>query len=193
MNTTFEGVDRPATESSGDRPDDRTPLDEAQGQAKKLDLNEELRNDAEEVKRFTDDQTKRAREVATNLAEKEKNFAARQMRGIANALQKVGAELEGAEQEAVGQYARKLGNSLQELARDLKDRDLGELAATAEDFGRRQPVAFLSMAALAGFAASRFLTASAGRRNHRQSATASTPAHSQATDKVFTSEERSDD
>ena len=47
----------------------------------------------------------------------------------------------------------------------MRNRDVDDLIAMAEDFGRRQPVAFMGAAALAGFLASRFLLASAKRRN----------------------------
>ncbi|MBW9064345.1 nutrient deprivation-induced protein [Rhizobium herbae] len=91
------------------------------------------------------------------------NFAARQAQGIASALEKVGAELEHGEQPQVGRYARQIGGSIQRFAREIEDRDIGEVAGMAEDFGRRQPLAFLGVAAIAGFAASRFLMASAKR------------------------------
>lgn len=91
-------------------------------------------------------------------------FAARQASGIATALQKVGAELENGEQAEVGRYAKQIGNSVQAIARNMEGKDLGEIAGMAEDFGRTQPLAFLGVAALAGLAASRFLTASAKRK-----------------------------
>ncbi len=52
---------------------------------------------------------------------------------------------------------------MQTLAKQMEGRDLGEVATMAEEFGRKQPLAFLGIAALAGLAASRFLTASAKR------------------------------
>lgn len=90
-------------------------------------------------------------------------FAARQVGGIATALQKVGAELEQSDQPQIGRYARQIGESVQAIAKNIEGRDLGEIAGMAEDFGRKQPLAFLSVAALAGLAASRFFTASAKR------------------------------
>ncbi|WP_246763375.1 nutrient deprivation-induced protein [Rhizobium sp. 007] len=91
------------------------------------------------------------------------NFAARQVGGIASALEKVGSELESSNQPEVGRYTRQIGNSVQSFAKQMEGRDLGEVATMAEDFGRKQPLAFLGIAALAGLAASRFLTASANR------------------------------
>jgi hypothetical protein len=92
------------------------------------------------------------------------NFAARQVGGVAAALEKVGAELEGSEQAEIGRYARQIGRSAQSIARQMEGKDVGEIATMAEDFGRRQPLAFLGIAALAGLTASRFLTASSKRK-----------------------------
>jgi hypothetical protein len=153
-----------ASNSSSERDPHATTKEETRTQASdNRPLGEILSGDVDEIKQLANEQTLKARTTAEQLAMKEKNFAARQLGGVATVLQNVGSELERSQQDAIGHYARKLGDSLQDLAHDMKDRDLGELAAMAEDFGRRQPVAFLSMAALAGFAASRFLTASAKR------------------------------
>jgi len=93
----------------------------------------------------------------------QKNFAARQVGGIASALEKVGSELESGDQRDVGHFAKRIGRDIQAIAIDMEGRDLGEIAGMAEDFGRREPVAFLGAAALVGLVASRFLTASATR------------------------------
>ncbi|WP_246704565.1 nutrient deprivation-induced protein [Rhizobium sp. P32RR-XVIII] len=100
---------------------------------------------------------------AKEAVSEQTNFAARQVGGIATALQKVGLELEKSDQSEVGRYARQIGSSVQSFAKQMEGRDLGEVATMAEDFGRKQPLAFLGIAALAGLAASRFLTASASR------------------------------
>jgi len=92
-------------------------------------------------------------------------FAARQIGGFATALQKVGAELENGDQAEVGRYAKQIGDSVKAIAKNMEGKDLGEIAGRAEDFGRTQPLAFLGIAALAGLAASRFLTASAARKS----------------------------
>ncbi|GLR57393.1 hypothetical protein [Rhizobium indigoferae] len=93
------------------------------------------------------------------------NFAARQVGGVATALEKVGAELEASDQPEVGRYAKQIGRSVQGFATQMKDKDIGEIAAMAEEFGRKQPLAFLGIAALAGLTASRFLTATANTSN----------------------------
>ncbi len=123
--------------------------------------------------RVSDDLSRAAEAVGTSSATvmakvqdtvaEQKNFAARQVGGIATALEKVGSELEGGDQRDVGRLASRIGKDIQAIAKDMEGRDLGEIAGMAKAFGRRQPVAFLGAAALAGLVASRFLTASAKR------------------------------
>ncbi|MDK1377356.1 MULTISPECIES: nutrient deprivation-induced protein [unclassified Sinorhizobium] len=130
-------------------------------------LQQAVREDLNDVRKFADEQAEQAREAASRAAEREKNVAARQLSGVAMALEKVGSELQQSDQQALGRYAQQIGTSLHGLARDIEGRDLGEVAGMAEDFGRKQPLAFLGIAAIAGLAASRFLTASAQRRPRR--------------------------
>jgi hypothetical protein len=130
-------------------------------------LQQAVREDLNELRQFADEQTEEAKEAVSRIAEDEKNLAARQLSGVATALEKVGGELEQSDQRALGTYAKQMGSSLQGFARDIEGRSFGEIAGMAEDFGRKQPLAFLGMAAIAGLAASRFLTASAHRRSRR--------------------------
>ncbi len=109
-------------------------------------------------------------EEATTAVQKVKDAAvekttlvARKVGGIGTALEKVAVELENSDQPQVGQYAKQIGNSVTNFAKQMEGKDLGDVATMAEQFGRKQPLAFLGVAALAGFAASRFLTASANR------------------------------
>lgn len=51
-------------------------------------------------------------------------------------------------------------NGLDELAHSLQGRSVGEMVGDLSDFGRRNPVAFMGAAALAGFALGRFARAS---------------------------------
>ncbi|MDR9777323.1 nutrient deprivation-induced protein [Rhizobium hidalgonense] len=122
-------------------------------------VSEDISAASETIRSGADSAIDKVKEVATEQT----SFAARRVGGVAKALEKVGAELEGSEQAEVGRYARQIGQSVQSFARQMEGKDLGEIANMAEDFGRRQPLAFLGIAALAGLAASRFLTASAER------------------------------
>ena len=111
--------------------------------------------------------TETAKEVASNvtdkaaeIADKQKSYAADQIGKLAGALEKVGNELKSDDANAMGGYAAELGASARQFADKVKDKNFREIASVAEEFGRRQPLAFLGLAAVAGLAASRFIMAS---------------------------------
>ncbi|MBY5461695.1 nutrient deprivation-induced protein [Rhizobium leguminosarum] len=122
-------------------------------------VSEDVSAARETIKDGADTAVEKAREVISQRT----SFAARQFGGVAMALEKAGAELEGSGQAEVGRYAKQIGQSVQTIAQRMEGKDIGEIAAMTEEFGRKQPVAFLGIAALTGLAASRFLTASAKR------------------------------
>ncbi|MEZ2126166.1 MULTISPECIES: nutrient deprivation-induced protein [unclassified Sinorhizobium] len=149
----------PQTGSGSDRPggDSQTSSTESRN------IKELLQEDFSDLKQAAEDKTTEISQAATRAAAEQKNFAARHVSNVAVAMKKIGTELEQSDEAEIGRYARQMGDSVERFARDIKDRKIGEIASMAEDFGRRQPVAFLGIAAMAGFAASRFLGASAGR------------------------------
>jgi hypothetical protein len=69
-------------------------------------------------------------------------------------------------------YARMVADNAERLASTIKNNDVDGLLNMAQDFGRQQPAAFVGVAAMLGFAASRFLLASGARAS---AATAAEP------------------
>ncbi|NHB76006.1 hypothetical protein [Rhodobacter calidifons] len=57
-----------------------------------------------------------------------------------------------------------VAEGLSSASRSLRERSVGELATDVRALARRHPGAFMAVAAVAGFAAARFLRASAARR-----------------------------
>ncbi len=108
-----------------------------------------------------------ATDKAKSFANDQKTLAAGQIGGVAAAIDKVAKELDGSDQQTIARYARDLAAGLSRFGRDVESRDVDDLMGMAQDFGRRQPIAFLGAAALAGFMASRFALASAHRREER--------------------------
>jgi hypothetical protein len=115
-----------------------------------------------------------ATDKAAEIADKQKSYVADQIGKLAGALERVGEELKSDDAGAIGGYASDLGASARQFADKVKDKDFREIAGIAEDFGRRQPLAFLGLAAVAGLAASRFIMAS------KPSATKAVPTPSDA-------------
>ncbi len=134
------------------------------------DLQQKATQDFSEIKDAAMAQASQALDKSAEMAAEKKNVVADQLAGVAEALVKVGDEMKGGDYGMVARYARDLGNSAERLARDLKNKDMSEVVSLAESFGRRQPVAFLGIAAIAGLAASRFVTASARRTGAQSSA-----------------------
>jgi hypothetical protein len=102
-------------------------------------------------------------EKAKGLASEQKDMIADQVDGVAQAVSKVAGELEASDATTAG-YARTVADSVNKFSETLKTKDVDQLLQMAEDFGRKQPAAFAGVMAIAGFAASRFLLASAQRR-----------------------------
>ncbi len=120
---------------------------------------EDISDARDTIKETADAAVDKVKETASDQTK----FAARKFGGIATALEKVGSELEQSDYPDVGRYTKQIGSSVQTLAKQMEGKDFGEVATMAEDFGRKQPLAFLGIAAVAGLAASRFLTASSKR------------------------------
>lgn len=99
---------------------------------------------------------------AKGLAGEQKDLLAGQIGGVADAMQRVAKDLED-NSGSGAQYARMIADNAEKLSSTIKNNDVDALLNIAQDFGRRQPAAFVGVAALLGFAASRFLLASSSR------------------------------
>lgn len=128
------------------------------------------RDDARELGHKASEKVSEASDKAKSFAGEQKDLAAGQINGVAAAITKVADELDGSDQQTVARYARDLASGLSSLGKTVEDRDVDDLMSLAQDFGRKQPVAFLGAAALAGFVASRFAIASAHRRDSKPAA-----------------------
>jgi len=123
-------------------------------------LRDKVEEDFISVKSAAHDMATKAAEKAAEVAGRQKGYAADQLGKVAGALERVGEELKSDNAGMIGGYAVQLGSSARQLAEKVQDKDFSEIAGIAEDFGRRQPLAFLGLAAVAGLAASRFMMAS---------------------------------
>jgi hypothetical protein len=99
------------------------------------------------------------RDRAAAQTEEAKQGIAREMAATAEALGAASREMgDHPLQQGVLQEASK---GLAGMAEALQGRSMGELMANVAEFGRRNPVAFLGGATLAGFALARLATATA--------------------------------
>ena len=129
------------------------------------------KDDARELGEHASEKVSEATDKAKSFAADQKDLAAGRINGVAAAITKVAEELDGSDQQTVARYARDLASGLSSMGKTIEDRDVDDLMGLAQDFGRKQPIAFLGAAALAGFVASRFALASAHRRDNKPAST----------------------
>jgi uncharacterized protein YjbJ (UPF0337 family) len=128
-------------------------------------IKERAASDVRDLTGQAKEQIGAATDKAKSFANDQKDMAAGQLDGIANAISRVADEL-SADQNGnatVGRYAQDLASGIQRFAGTVRNKDTDDLVNMAQNFGRSQPLAFLGAAALAGFVASRFAMASAQR------------------------------
>lgn len=123
------------------------------------ELKEQVGTLKEEAASQLEDVTSKAK----SLASEQKDLLSEQLGGIVEAVEKVAGELEGSDASSAG-YVRMVADSARNLSATIKDNDVDSILHMAQDFGREKPVAFMGAAALLGFAASRFVLASARRK-----------------------------
>ena len=101
------------------------------------------------------------KDKAKETAEAQKANGAEKLSGVAQAVHRAADDL-GKELPQAAGYIHDAAASLEQASTALKERSLDDLMDSFGRFARKQPVAFLGAAMLAGFALSRFLKSSAG-------------------------------
>jgi hypothetical protein len=96
---------------------------------------------------------------AHDLAEERKAAAADNVGRLSRAVHDAADQLGGELPQAAG-YIHSAADRLQGASRTLRERSVEDMVGDLTDFARRQPVAALAGAVLAGFALARFLKSS---------------------------------
>jgi polyhydroxyalkanoate synthesis regulator phasin len=122
---------------------------------------------AAELKREVHEVTEQAKGQVRQAATQQKDAAARQMDGFAHALMAAADDLRSRGQDFAADYVREAASGLERASGAVRERDLDEIMANVEDFARRQPVAFLGGAVVAGFGIARLVRSSADHRRSR--------------------------
>lgn len=128
------------------------------------ELGTELKEQVGTLKEEAASQLEDVTSKAKSLASEQKDLLSEQVGGIVEAIEKVAGELEGSDASSAG-YVRMVADGAKKLSSTIKDNDVDSILHMAQDFGREKPVAFMGAAALLGFAASRFVLASASRKS----------------------------
>jgi ElaB/YqjD/DUF883 family membrane-anchored ribosome-binding protein len=138
----------------------------AAGSDLKSKASELASSSAEQMKGQAAEFSDKAKDVADQAGEKLKEAVAERktagadyVGGIAEAMRRAGREFDQ-ELPIAGKYMRKAASQVEDVADSIRSGDVGDLVRNAQAFARRQPTAFVAIAALAGFAAVRFLKSS---------------------------------
>ena len=117
----------------------------------------------EELRTLASEQVAAAKETIVQQSAAAKDTTANELSRTAKALQGAANDLASGEEgrSSVPQsLMREAANGLSELSRALEGKSVGQMVGDVSTFGRRNPVAFMGAAALAGFALGRFARAS---------------------------------
>jgi ElaB/YqjD/DUF883 family membrane-anchored ribosome-binding protein len=164
--------DFPSQSATGSEFEDRARRDSADlaetARHDLADVGNELKQEAAAIGEEARAQLAQATEKAKGLADEQKQLLVDQLSGVSSALSRVAGELEE-QGEGSARYVRMVADGAEKLTSSVRYKNIDDMMAMAEDFGRKQPVAFMGAAALLGFVASRFMVASASRRAEQAS------------------------
>lgn len=159
--------DYPSQSLTGNDAEDRLRRDAAEladtARHDLTDVADTVKQEAAAVGEEAKAQLAEVAEKAKGMAEEQKQVLVDQLDGVSSSLDKVAGELEQ-KGESTAHYVRMVADGAGKLTSTVRDNNVDDILAMAEDFGRKQPVAFMGAAALLGFVASRFMVASASRR-----------------------------
>jgi ElaB/YqjD/DUF883 family membrane-anchored ribosome-binding protein len=130
-------------------------------------LNEQASEFADAAKDMASQATDRVKETISE----QKGAGAQYVGTLAEAMRRASREFDN-DLPLAGKYIRKAAAQVENISDSIKTGDFNDLINNAQTFARRQPTAFLGLAALAGFVAVRFLKSSPGagsQSRHRTS------------------------
>jgi ElaB/YqjD/DUF883 family membrane-anchored ribosome-binding protein len=120
---------------------------------------DKLKDQASELASAAKDMAGQATDKIKEAVADKKGAGAEYVGSLAETIRRAGREFDN-DLPIAGKYIRKAASQVENVADSIRSGDFHDLVRNAQSFARRQPTAFLGMAALAGFAAVRFLKSS---------------------------------
>ena len=122
---------------------------------------EKLKEQASEFADAGKDMASQATDRLKDTVSEQKSAGAEYIGTLAETMRRAAREFDN-DLPVAGKYIRKAAAQVENVSDSIKTGDFNDLIRGARSFARRQPTAFLGLAALAGFAAVRFLKSSPG-------------------------------
>lgn len=120
---------------------------------------EKIKEQASELADAARDAASQATDKIKQTVDEKKGAGAEYVGSLAEAMRRASREFDN-ELPIAGKYIRKAASQVEAFSDSVRTGDFNDLISNAQSFARRQPTAFLGLAALAGFAAVRFLKSS---------------------------------
>src|SRR5215213_5694512 len=118
----------------------------------------------QQAKQTTNEVVNQVQQQATSQLNRQKETTASELNTVVNAVRRFGETLntegQGPIARFAAQYGDKAANSLDRVARYLRDQDAKRLLDDVQSFGRRQPALLIGGAFLLGFAGARLIKTS---------------------------------
>ena len=123
----------------------------------------------QQAKQTTNEVVNQVQQQATSQLNQQKETAAAELSTVVNAVRRFGESLNNEGQGPItrmaAQYGDKAAESLDRVARYLREQDPKRLLNDVQNFGRRQPALLIGGAFLLGFAGARIIKSSMGTTN----------------------------
>jgi ElaB/YqjD/DUF883 family membrane-anchored ribosome-binding protein len=130
----------------------------------RTDVRTEAKEAAGEIKHEMQRLKEEARQRGESLLKGQRDAAASEIGGMAEALHKAAQQLNQQEQSATARYVDRAAEALDKMVDTLREGDLRSMVKKTEDFARRNPGVFFGGSVLVGLMLTRFLKSSAERR-----------------------------
>jgi hypothetical protein len=118
----------------------------------------------QQAKQTTNEVVNQVQQQASSQINRQKDSAASELSSVVNAVRRFGESLNNEGHGPIARYAAQYGDkaadSLDRVARYLREQDPKQLLNDVQDFGRRQPALLLGGAFLLGFAGARIIKSS---------------------------------
>lgn len=164
--TDLSSVKSQASEAVGDARDAaRSAIDDVKGKVSDgaNAVLHGLSSAASDAKSHAADLAGQAKERVYGIVDEQKNVGADQIGGIADAVHSAADDLEE-RAPSVARYVHDAASGIERFSEGLRNQTVDDIVESVEHFARTQPLAFFGIAAVAGFAVSRFVKSSSDRR-----------------------------
>jgi hypothetical protein len=139
---------------------------QGRGQAEQVadQAREKVGDAAEQAKETAQSAASQAQDKIRQQVDQRSTEAGERVSSTAEDIRSVGHELRNQGKESPAKVAEQAADRIERAGSYLRESDADRILNDVEDFGRRRPWAVLAGAAIAGFAAARFLKASSRER-----------------------------